>query len=165
MCGFGCLLYLLNLLLIACSSAPKIEQSDPYVNKSIHKQKNGDSIGELILKTATSQLGKAYKYGGTSPKIGFDCSGLTWYSHQKNGIKITRRSSDQFKGGKQILLKELQPGDLVFFQTYRSGASHVGIYAGGGNFIHSLNRSKNIAIQSLSNRYYKKRYLGARRYW
>ena len=133
--------------------------------ESTLKEEGDQFLGKFILKSATSQLGIRYKFGGTSPKIGFDCSGLSWYSHKKNGINIPRIASDQFNSGKHISQKDLLPGDLVFFETYRPGASHVGIYSGDGNFIHSLNRNKNIAIQRLSNNYYKKRYLGARRYW
>ena len=159
------LLCLLIFFVTGCSSTPKIEGTNPYLSKSILKEEGEPFLGEFILESARSQLGKRYIFGGTSPKNGFDCSGLTWYSHKKNGINIPRISSDQFKGGKQISQKDLRPGDLVFFETYRRGASHVGIYSGDGNFIHSLNRNKKIAIQRLSNNYYKKRYLGARRYW
>lgn len=162
---FISLLCLLTFFVTGCSSTPKIEESEPFLRKSILKEEGELFLGKFILKSAKSQLGKRYKFGGTSPKIGFDCSGLTWYSHKKNGINIPRQSSDQFKGGKRISRNDLRPGDLVFFETYRPGASHVGIYTGDGNFIHSLNRNKNVAIQRLSNNYYKKRYLGARRYW
>lgn len=160
-----CLLCLLNLFVTGCSSTPKIETAEPFLSESILKEEGELVLGEFILESAKSQLGKRYKFGGTSPKTGFDCSGLTWYSHNRNGIKIPRISSDQYKGGKRISRKDLMPGDLVFFETYRRGASHVGIYTGSGKFIHSLNRGKNVAIQKLSNNYYKKRYLGARRYW
>lgn len=159
------LLCLLSFFVTGCSSIPKVEKSDPFLNESIHKKEVEPVVGGSILNSAKSQLGIRYKYGGTSPKVGFDCSGLTWYSHKKNGIKIPRVSSDQFKKGKRIPRKDLMPGDLVFFETYRPGASHVGIYMGSGNFIHSANIGKNVAIQKLSNNYYKKRYLGARRYW
>ncbi len=135
-----------------CTSTPKIVESESF-------------LGELILESAKSQLGKRYRFGGTSPGTGFDCSGLSWYSHKQNGINIPRISSDQFKKGIQVLRKNLSPGDLVFFETYRRGVSHVGIYQGNDSFIHALNRNKNVMIHRLSDNYYKKRYLGARRYW
>ena len=162
---FVSLLYLFIFFVTGCSSTPKIGGSEPLLMESTLKEEDAPFLGEFILKSATSQLGIRYKFGGTSPKIGFDCSGLSWYSHKKNGINIPRIASDQFNSGKHISQKDLLPGDLVFFETYRPGASHVGIYSGDGKFIHSLNRNKNIAIQKLSNNYYKKRYLGARRYW
>ncbi|MFW5443101.1 MAG: C40 family peptidase [Methylococcaceae bacterium] len=162
---FISLLYLCSLFITGCSSTPKIAESEPFLSKPIAKEKNTILIGEFIHNSALSQLEMHYKYGGTSPKTGFDCSGLAWYSHKKNGITIPRHSLAQFSSGKRILLKDLRPGDLVFFETYRQGASHVGIYSRDGNFIHALNRNKDVAIQKLANNYYKKRYLGARRYW
>lgn len=162
---FISLLCLLTVFVTGCSSTAKIKESEPFLRNSNLKEEDEPYLGKFILKSAMSQLRQRYKFGGTSPQTGFDCSGLSWYSHKTNAINIPRQSSDQFKGGKRISQKDLRPGDLVFFETYRPGASHVGIYTGDGNFIHALNRNKNVAIQSLSNNYYKKRYLGARRYW
>ena len=162
---FISLLCLFTFFVTGCSSTPKIEESESFWVESIFKEEKKPFLGTFILESAKSQLGMRYRFGGTSPKAGFDCSGLTWYSHKKNGINIPRQASDQFTRGKRISQKNLKPGDLVFFETYRPGASHVGIYSGNGNFVHSINYNKNIAIQKLSNNYYKKRYLGARRYW
>ncbi|MCK4841402.1 MAG: C40 family peptidase [Methylococcales bacterium] len=138
----------------ACSSTPKAD---------IDYKKLAS--GTPILKTAKSQLGVLYRYGGRSPATGFDCSGLTWFSHKTQGINIPRQTAEQFQHGKYISKKNLKRGDLVFFETYRPGASHVGIYSGNGMFIHSPNRNKRVQMQSLSNVYFKHRYLGARRYW
>jgi len=130
-----------------------------------YKGKSDPATGKQILKAAKSQMGKKYRSGGISPKTGFDCSGLAYWSHSKNGINIPRESDDQYSSGKKISRKNLMPGDLVFFETYRRGASHVGIYDGKGGFIHSPNSNKSVERTSLNNSYYKKRYLGARRYW
>ena len=139
-------------VLIACSSTPKYQYAEP-------------TSGQVILESARLQLGERYRFGGKSPATGFDCSGLTWFSHKENGIHIPRQSFEQFNYGRPILKKDLKAGDLVFFETYRPGASHVGIYKGAGEFIHAPNRNKQVQIQVLSNSYYRKRYLGARRYW
>jgi cell wall-associated NlpC family hydrolase len=80
-------------------------------------------------------------------------------------ILIPRQSKDQFRQGEQISRYDLRSGDLVFFETYRKGASHVGIYIGDNQFIHAPNRRKSVEIESLLNQYYQQRYLGARRYW
>ncbi|MDH3972776.1 MAG: C40 family peptidase [Deltaproteobacteria bacterium] len=122
-------------------------------------------LGKKILKTAKSQIGKKYCFGGRSPKKGFDCSGLAWWSHKMNGINIPRQSWDQYGQGKKISRKNLKPGDLLYFETYKKGASHVGIYDGKGGFIHSPSSGKKVQRTSLSDSYYKKRYLGARRFW
>jgi len=122
-------------------------------------------VGASILKAAKSQIGKRYCFGGISAKTGFDCSGLAWWSHKQNGINIPRQSWDQYKGGKKISRNNLMAGDLLYFETYKKGASHVGVYDGKGGFIHSPNSNKRVQRTSLKNSYYKKRYLGARRYW
>jgi len=144
-------------LFSGCSTAP----TTPSPQLS-HKS---DSLGDFIVVSAKSQLGKRYKYGGESPQEGFDCSGLAMYSYQANGIAIPRQTNEQFKRGTQINKTDLRNGDLVFFSTYRSGASHVGIYMGDGLFIHSPNKGKNVRVETLNNPYYKKHYIGARRYW
>ncbi len=157
--GHILLLSLSLIFLSACSSIPKVDISDK-------KPVSGVLIsGAPILKTAKKQMGILYRYGGRSPKTGFDCSGLTWFSHKTQGINIPRQAAKQFQHGKYISKKNLKQGDLVFFETYKPGASHVGIYSGNGMFIHSPNKNKRVQMQSLSNVYFKQRYLGARRYW
>lgn len=144
----------ISLVTYGCASAPKGG-----------KGAGNPKVGYKILKTAKSQIGKKYCFGGISPKDGFDCSGLAWWSHKKNNINIPRMSSDQYRRGIKVSRKNLMPGDLLYFETYKKGASHVGIYDGKGGFIHSPNSKKSVQRTSLSNSYYKKRYLGARRYW
>ncbi len=146
-------LCMITFLVAGCSSAPK------------YKARGGSGSGKKILKAAKSQVGKRYRFGGRSPKTGFDCSGLAWWSHKVNGLNIPRESADQYYSGRKVSRKRLRPGDLVFFQTYKRGPSHVGIYNGKGEFVHSPNSKKRVQITRLSNSYYKKRYLGARRYW
>lgn len=124
----------------------------------------GDIRDELI-RTAKSFIGIPYKWGGDSPNEGFDCSGLTMTVYQLNGLDLPRTSRQQWKSGTPINRRQLSKGDLVFFATsggYR--VSHVGIYAGGDRFIHAPRRGQRIRTASLSNNYYKKYYLGARRY-
>ena len=121
--------------------------------------------GVKLLEIAKSQLGLKYKYGGVSPKTGFDCSGFVMWVHKQGGITIDREAPGQFQGGKKIEKSDLKAGDIVFFETYKKGPSHVGIYDGNGRFIHSPNSKSEVKFNKLSNSYYKKRYLGARRYW
>lgn len=128
-------------------------------------EKSNFQLGKKILNTARSQIGKKYCFGGKSPKTGFDCSGLAWWSHKVNGINIPRQSWDQYPRGKKISRKDLKEGDLLYFETYKKGASHVGIYDGKGGFIHSPSSGKKVRRTSLKDSYYKKRYLGARRFW
>lgn len=123
----------------------------------------GSSGSSSIVERALSLQGTSYVFGGTS-KSGFDCSGFTKYVYSGSGISLPRTSYDQFASGTSVSKDNLQPGDLVFFTTYAKGASHVGIYIGGGRFVHAANPSSGVKTSSLSDSFYSSRYLGARRY-
>lgn len=114
-----------------------------------------------ILSTAKTYVGVPYKFGGTTPK-GFDCSGYIQYVFAKHQVSLPRSADDQFKVGKNVNAKNLEVGDLVFFSTYEKGASHCGIYAGNGKFIH-VSTSKGVRIDELKDAYWKPKYLGAKR--
>jgi len=123
-----------------------------------------NSIRRSIIKTAENYIGIPYRWGGTSSK-GFDCSGLTMTVYRLNGLNLPRSSRQQWKAGKPVLRSQLSKGDLVFFAT--SGwkkVSHVGIYKGNNKFIHASGSGKKIRTDSLSGKYYKRRYVGARTY-
>ncbi len=113
-----------------------------------------------LLNHALSLQGVPYVYGGTS-RSGFDCSGYTQYVFKGSGISLPRTSSEQFRVGSSVTKAQLQSGDLVFFSTYAPGASHVGIYIGGGRFIAASNSG--VMISDLNSSYYANRYYGARR--
>jgi hypothetical protein len=114
-----------------------------------------------IIKMAKSFQGVPYVWGGVSPS-GFDCSGFTHYVLLKNGITIPRTASQQYYAGTWVQRKNLLPGDLVFFTTYKPGPSHVGFYLGSNKFIHASS-SKGVTISDLSSSYYAQRYIGAKR--
>ena len=124
-----------------------------------------NSIRRSIVKTAENFIGVSYRWGGSSAQKGFDCSGLTMTVYRLNGLNLPRTSIKQWKVGKPVLRSQLIKGDLVFFAT--SGwkkISHVGIYKGNNKFIHASGSGKKIRIDSLSGKYYKSRYVGARTY-
>lgn len=110
-------------------------------------------------------LGTKYKYGGTSTKTGFDCSGFVGHIFRKMGYELERRSADIATQGTKVAKDDLIPGDLVFFDTSGSnngGITHVGIYVGDGQFAHA-STSKGVRYDSLDSSYYKPRYVTARR--
>lgn len=106
-------------------------------------------------------IGTPYKAAGTTTK-GFDCSGFTSYVFKQFKITLPHSSSAQSAMGKKVAEEDLKPGDLVFFNTSGRGVSHVGIYVGDGEFAHSSS-SKGVIISKLSESYYAKRYMSARR--
>ncbi|ASS67821.1 MULTISPECIES: C40 family peptidase [unclassified Paenibacillus] len=106
-------------------------------------------------------IGTPYKTAGTTTN-GFDCSGFTSYVFKQFKISLPHSSSSQAGLGKKVAKADLKAGDLVFFNTSGRGVSHVGIYVGDGKFAHSSS-SKGVMISSLSDSYYTKRYVSARR--
>ena len=119
--------------------------------------------GARILAEAQKYLGTPYQYGGASPS-GFDCSGLTYYVLLCLGFTPNRTPADQYKQGKFVDKSSLQVGDIVFFaNTYGSGISHVGIYSGNGQFIHSPNSRSTVSYADLTTGYWAEHYYGARR--
>lgn len=123
----------------------------------------GTNTSSTIVEHALSLLGTPYVYGGTTRR-GLDCSGFTRYVFVGSGISLPRTSYAQFASGAAVSRDNLQPGDLVFFSTYAKGASHVGIYIGGGHFVEASSPKSGVKISDLSERFYSSRYLGARRY-
>lgn len=123
-------------------------------------------LGERIVQTAERFIGTDYRWGGTSPEVGFDCSGLTMTVYRLNGLDLPRTALEQFRTGSPVSRDALRVGDLVFFATGRtSRISHVGIYSGQGLFIHAPSRGNAIRASSLANSYFASRYKGARRYY
>ncbi|MDR0890322.1 MAG: C40 family peptidase [Oscillospiraceae bacterium] len=119
------------------------------------------SLGQQISTYAQRYVGYPYVYGGTSPS-GFDCSGFVQYVYKQFGYSINRTATAQLSNGYSISYSNLAPGDLVFFGS-GSSASHVGLYIGGGKFVHASNPSSGVKISALSESYYANSYIGARR--
>jgi hypothetical protein len=113
-----------------------------------------------ILKTAFSQFGNRYRYGGSSPETGFDCSGFVGWVYGQYGVSLPRSSRDMLAVGEAVERSELRPGDLVFFNY---GYSHVGIYTGDDKYIHSPSTGKAVQESNLEDKGRGDRFVGGRR--
>lgn len=112
----------------------------------------GSATGAEIVAFAKKYLGYKYVYGGASPSKGFDCSGFTTYVYKHFGYSISRTGAAQAKNGKAVSKSEMQEGDLICFSNSSSSKriGHVGIYIGGGKFIHAANSRKGVIISNVS---------------
>lgn len=122
-----------------------------------------DRASELVV-TALGFLGVPYRYGGNSASTGFDCSGFVRAIYEQSvGLVLPRRSDEQAAATLSIDRSELEPGDLVFFNTMRRAFSHVGIYMGDGKFIHSPRTGAVVRVEDMGDSYWRARFNGARR--
>ena len=147
--------------LFACSTTPE--------RTAISEPKQGyrslapvSDKGENIALIAQSMIGKRYLYGGSSPRQGFDCSGLVYFTHTQVGDYVPRTSRDQLYASRKITLDELQPGDLLFYRI-NGKPSHVGIYIGNKQFVHAPSSGKKVSITTMDNPYFKPRLIRAGR--
>jgi cell wall-associated NlpC family hydrolase len=120
-----------------------------------------DALARDVVRRALAYVGTPYRWGGTSPNTGFDCSGFVQYVFASAGIRIPRTADVQYAAGRPVEGYP-QPGDLVFFQTYDYGASHVGIYLGEGWFVQEI--APNVHLSNFNASYFRSRYIGARRW-
>jgi cell wall-associated NlpC family hydrolase len=117
------------------------------------------AIAMSLTHSAMRFVGVPYSFGGTTAR-GFDCSGYVQHVFAMLGVHLPRTADAQYIVGQKVA--QVEPGDLVFFQTYSPGASHVGIYLGKGNFVHSSS-SRGVTVSALRESYWSARYLGAKR--
>ena len=122
----------------------------------------GNADGYALSGTALSLRGAPYKNGGITPD-GFDCSGFVRYVYQQHGLAMPREVREQYKVGTQISRDDLEPGDLVFYNTLNRPYSHVGIYIGDGRFIHAPRTGAAVRTESMDSAYWSRRWNGARR--
>jgi len=150
-------LYLLALVIpVGCSTLP------PEMPRA-ETAPVGERRAEALLQTLLL-LGLDYRYGGTSPETGFDCSGLVAHVFREAyGIQLPRNARAQSEYGAKVSLAELRAGDLVFYNTLNQPFSHVGIYLGDGRFVHAPKTGAQVRVEPIKGSYWMKRFDGARR--
>jgi cell wall-associated NlpC family hydrolase len=160
--------------LIAAKLSAEDNISASVVDSDVSDEENGVSpqpaevseemLGKLV-DTAFEFLGVKYKWGGTDPNKGMDCSFFVQTIYKSFGVALPRTSVFQSRVGKKVGRDELMPGDLVFFKKYPRGSriTHVGIYIGDDKFIHAARSPGKVTVSSLNETYFKKRFCGGRR--
>ncbi len=127
------------------------------------RQSVEEKASDLVV-TALGFLGVPYRRGGNTVETGFDCSGFVKAIYEQTiGLILPRKAEQQAAATQKIEKTELQPGDLVFFNTMRRAFSHVGIYIGEGKFIHSPKPGAEVRVESMNVKYWQQRFDGARR--
>ncbi|QQZ29163.1 C40 family peptidase [Thiothrix subterranea] len=155
------------LLLAGCNSetvkTAEAEQAKVYTAQFAHSENTSASVTRIpvqasrdttlldrVVWNAEKQKGKMYRYGGESPKTGFDCSGLTQFAFEQGaGVSLPRTAADQYASSVKIAKHEASKGDLVFFKTSGKRISHVGIYLGDDKFVHAPRTGKAITTDKL----------------
>ena len=146
--------------LMACASAPRAADHDAAgVSDNVRAD---NATAQRAADYAQNMIGKPYRYGGNSP-TGFDCSGLVQYSYSRAGLPIPRTTKSQRESSAAVGSESLRAGDLIFFDQEGRKSSHVGIYIGDGRFVHAPSSGKQVRVDTLDTKYWKKHYVGARR--
>lgn len=143
------------LAISACAS------TSPYPPSARH---GSNPYGVRAASYAQKFVGTRYHYGGNAPREGFDCSGLVQYSYHLAGLNVPRSTTTQYRSTHWVPVKQLRPGDLLFFNEQGRRYSHVGIYIGGKRFVHAPSSGKRVRVSSLSNPYWRRHLSSTRRF-
>jgi cell wall-associated NlpC family hydrolase len=159
-------IFLTSFVAAGCATAVRQLPGGPHerIGLSFPAQVEPATDGEKVVSIAAKYLGTPYRYGGESPRKGFDCSGLVFYSFEQLGQKVPRTAAAQRKAAERVSRDDLEPGDLVFFRSSKGRVDHVGIYAGDGRFIHAPNSGSVVSYAYLDDPYYRSHFVSAGRF-
>jgi cell wall-associated NlpC family hydrolase len=129
------------------------------------KRSGAGDMGSIAARTAERFVGIPYRWGGENVVDGMDCSGFVRAVYNLCGVNIPRTSGEQFKVGETVDREKLADGDLVFFGSSADKINHVGIYVGGGKFVHAPRRGDEIKVSTIDENYFASRFVGAKRYF
>ena len=142
-------------------------QKKPPARGGSPRDRYRDAKGDFrkdIANKALSYRGMPYVFGASSPSRGFDCSGLIYYILRQRGYNPPRVAAGYRNYGTAVARKDLKVGDLLLFaNTYKRGISHIGIYIGNNNFVHAASTRQGVRTDSLSTKYFARKYYSARR--
>ena len=148
-------------LLLAGIHSHSVKAAD---TPSVHQDRSAGAAAVELVMQALGLQGVNYRWGGSRPQEGLDCSGLVQHVYREAaGLILPRRSEDMSRSGVPVAREQLEPGDLVFFNTRRQAYSHVGIYIGSGRFVHAPSTGGQVRTEGLSTPYWRTRFDGARR--
>src|SRR5512134_2340360 len=152
----------LFLALAGCASLPDEDASEsPPAVEAVQ----GNAKGTEVVLFALSLIDTGYRFGGKNPQAGLDCSGMVSYIYNRAaGMKLDGSAAQMAKQGRAVAYREMEPGDLVFFNTRNRPRSHVGIYVGEGKFVHAPSSSGKVRVSSLRSGYFAVRFEEARRF-
>ena len=157
---------LVALVIAGCAAPPRMETSGPppSARPDDYTIDSGDARFRELALRALSHVGVPYRYGGSSPQTGFDCSGFVQYVYKSGaGLLLPRNTEALSALGSPVAMTELEAGDLVFFDTLKRPYSHVGIYLGSARFIHAPATGGYVELVDLRSEYWRTRFNGARR--
>jgi len=147
-----------------CAAEDAPGETAGFFNQAGSAVQQASTTVQEVLMSALALSGTPYKFGGISPETGFDCSGFVRYVFsQAANLTLPHGARAISQLGKSIPVDQLQPGDLVFFNTLKKTFSHVGIYVGDGRFIHAPSSGGGVDIVNMNDAYWSKRFNGARR--
>lgn len=156
----GCLLLLVATSLAGCGLGGFFGKSTLETGPRVRTSAGSTSA---VVQTVENVLGAPYKWGGESPREGFDCSGLVYWAYAQHGVRIPRVSWQQVDYGQKVARRDLRAGDLVFFDTNQRKGFHVGLATGRGSFLHSPKAGSHVSESNLDNSYWYRRFLFGRR--
>lgn len=141
-------------LLAGCATVPRAPQAP----------ESSPDPGGAVAGVAQGLVGTPYRFGGSDDR-GFDCSGLAVYAYERVGIEIPRTAAEQERSARVVPLRHLLPGDLLFFRIRSRHIDHVGIYVGGGRFVHAPRSGALVSYGSVSRGFFRKHLVKAGRFW
>lgn len=151
-----------GVLLQGCSSLSPVQSAGP--PPIVQQSAPPLSPGNEVAMRAISLLGAPYKWGGSGPTQ-FDCSGLVRFIYGEIGVEVPRTAAEQYSAARRINLKDIAPGDLLFFRISGRRISHVAIYAGDGRFIHAPQTGRPVELRTMDDEFYRPRLVSAGRFF